>query len=58
MMDEKQTELWDAIEKNCETVEDAIRFFVGYCGLQILDDEMREFLQRLEWVEEENEYDD
>ena len=55
MMDERQTEMWDAIEKNCATVEDAVRFFVGYCGLQILDDEMYEYLQRIEWVKGETE---
>lgn len=53
MMDERQIEMWDTIVKNCPTAEDAVRFFVAYCGLQILDDEMYEYLRRIEWREEE-----
>lgn len=53
MMDERQIELWDAIIMNCPTAEDAVRFFVGYCGLQILDDEMHEFLRKIEWIDNE-----
>lgn len=49
MMDERQTEMWDAIIANCLTIEEAVNFFVTYCGLQILDDEMYEYLRRVGW---------
>ena len=57
MMDDRQIEMWDAIIANCLTIEEAVRFFVCYCGLQILDDEMYEYLRKIEWIyelEEEN----
>lgn len=50
MMDERQIEMWDAIIANCLTIEEAVRFFVCYCGLQILDDEMYEYLRKIEWI--------
>ena len=55
MMDERQIEMWDAILANCPTIEDAVRFFVCYCGLQILDDEMYEYLRKIEWIYEDEE---
>ena len=55
MMDERQIEMWDAIIANCLTIEEAVRFFVCYCGLQILDDEMYEYLRRIGWIYEEEE---
>jgi hypothetical protein len=58
MMDDRQNEMWDAIIEGCPTVEDAVRFFVTYCGLQILDDEMYEYLRRIEWIYEEDEDDE
>ena len=53
MMDERQIEMWDAIIANCLTIEEAVNFFVTYCGLQILDDEMYEYLRRIGWRSEE-----
>ena len=53
MMDERQNEMWDTILANCLTVEEAVIFFVNYCGLQILDDEMYEYLRRIGWIYEE-----
>lgn len=50
MMDERQIEMWDAIIANCLTIEEAVMFFVAYCGLQILDDEMYEYLRKIEWI--------
>ena len=50
MMDERQIEMQDAIIANCLTIEEAVRFFVCYCGLQILDDEMYEYLRKIEWI--------
>lgn len=50
MMDERQTGMWDAIIANCLTIEEAVNFFVTYCGLQILDDEMYEYLRRIGWI--------
>lgn len=52
MMDERQIEMWDAIIANCLTIEEAVNFFVTYCGLQILDDEMYEYLRKIEWIYE------
>lgn len=50
MMDERQIEMYDAILVNCETISDAVDFFLAYCGLQILDDEMYEYLRKIEWI--------
>ena len=55
MMDERQIEMYDAILVNCETISDAVDFFLAYCGLQILDDEMYEYLRRIGWRSEEEE---
>ena len=53
MLTEKQNKMWEAIKDGCPTVEDAILFFVKYCGYQILDDEMWEYLRRNEYLTEE-----
>ena len=53
MMDERQNEMWDAIMVNCLTIEDALSFFISYCGLQILNDEMYEYLFRIGWIYDE-----
>jgi hypothetical protein len=53
MLSEKQNRMWEAIKDGCPTVEEAICFFVKYCGYQILDDEMWEYLRRNEYLTEE-----
>lgn len=50
-MDEKQIEMYEIIYEKCTTAREAIDFFFAYCGLQILDDEMYEYLRRIEWIE-------
>lgn len=52
-MDERQIEMYDAILENCTTAREAVDFFLAYCGLQILDDEMYEYLRRIEWRDED-----
>lgn len=52
-MDDKQIEMYNAIVENCATARDAVDFFIAYCGLQLLDDEMHEYLRRIEWIYEE-----
>ena len=52
-MDEKQMEMYDIIVENCATPREAVDFFFAYCGLQVLDDEMYEYLRRLEWRDED-----
>ena len=51
-MDEKQIEMYDILCENCTTAREAIDFFLAYCGLQMLDDEMYEYLRRIEWRED------
>jgi hypothetical protein len=51
-MDEKQIEMYDIILENCATAREAIDFFLAYCGLQVLDDKMYEYLRRIEWRDE------
>jgi hypothetical protein len=57
MMTTKQEKMWEAIKDSCQTVEDAMCFFSNYCGLQIFDDEMWEYLVKNEILEEEEEDD-
>lgn len=52
-MDEKQMEMYDIIVENCATPREAVDFFLAYCGLQVLDDEMYEYLRRIEWRDED-----
>ena len=53
MLDERQTKMWDAIVEGCGNAEEVVRFFISYCGSQILDDEMYEYLRRNEMIEED-----
>ena len=52
-MDEKQMEMYDIILENCTTVREAVDFFLNYCGLQMLDDEMYEYMRRIEWRDDD-----
>jgi hypothetical protein len=53
MLSEYQLKLWDTIEEHCNTAEEAIRFFMDYFGPQVLDEEMHEWLRKLDWIEED-----
>lgn len=58
MMTEKQEQMWEAIISAHPTAEEVMCFFSNYCGLQIFDDEMWEYLVRNEYLEEEEEEED
>lgn len=55
MLTDKQNKMWDAIISAHPTAEELMIFFVKYCGTQILDDEMWEYLRRNEYIEAEEE---
>ena len=55
MMTEKQEKMWKAIISAHTTAEEVMSFFSNYCGLQIFNDEMWEYLVRYEYLEEEEE---
>ena len=57
-MTEKQEKMWEAIVSAHPTAEEVMTFFSNYCGLQIFDDEMWEYLVRYEYLEEEEEDDE
>ena len=55
MMTEKQEKMWEAIVSAHPTAEEVMTFFSNYCGLQIFDDEMWEYLVRYEYLEDDEE---
>ena len=58
MMNARQEQMWDAIVAAHPTADEVMNFFVKYCGLQILDDEMWEYLHRNEYIVENEEEED
>lgn len=55
MLDERQEQMWDAILAMHTTAEEVMQFFAHYCGLQIFDDEMWEYLNRFEYIKNDDE---
>lgn len=55
MLTEKQNKMWDAIVSAHPTAESVMLFFVKYCGTQILDEKMWEYLRRNEYLTNEEE---
>lgn len=55
MMTERQEKMWDAIVSAHPTANEVMIFFSKYCGLQIFNDDMWEYLRRNEYLDEDYE---